>query len=351
MSRVSLTQHAGHTHSGHAHAHPSPADLANVGGIFTLTILLNSVFVAIEFGYGFWAHSTALIADAGHNLSDVLALFLAWGAIILARRLPSPRYTYGLRSASILAALANAMLLLVACGAIAWEAIQRFSAPPAVASLTILTVAGLGIFVNGFSAWLLTKGRQDDVNIRGAYLHMLADAAVSLGVVIAGGVMWYTHAYWLDPVMSLVIVGVILLGTWRLLRESMQLALNAVPAHIDIAAVDTFLRSQEGVVAVHDLHIWGISTTENALTAHLIIPGAYPGDAYLSTLTQALKTRFSIHHTTLQIAQSAAHPRCALHHPASPKSEPKSEPKSGPNHDHDHDHDHDSDHDHHHDHA
>jgi len=193
---------------------------------------------------------TALMADAGHNLSDVLGLILAWSAAILARKAPSERYTYGLRSTSILAALANAMFLLVACGAIAWEAVQRFSQPPAVAGLTVTVVASVGIIINGLSAWLFMKGSKGDLNIRAAYLHMAADAAVSLGVVVAGIAMIFTGWYWLDPVISLAIVAVIIIGTWGLLRESVQLALSAVPAHIEVAAIDGYLRQSTGVTDI-----------------------------------------------------------------------------------------------------
>ena len=263
--------HDGHSHGGHHH-HVDPN---GNGRAFAIAIALNVAFVAIEFTYGFIANSTALMADAGHNLSDVLGLILAWSAVILGRRAPSERYTYGLRSTSILAALANAMLLMVASGAIAWEGIQRFAQPPVVAGLTVTLVAAIGIIVNGLSAWLFMKGSKGDLNMRGAYLHMAADAAVSLGVVITGIIMIYTGWYLLDPLVSLCIVIVIVIGTWSLLRESVQLALSAVPAHIDVSAVDSFLRQCAGVTDIHDLHIWGMSTTESALTVHLVIPAIY----------------------------------------------------------------------------
>jgi cobalt-zinc-cadmium efflux system protein len=266
-----------------------------------------------EFSYGFIANSTALMADAGHNLSDVLGLLLAWGAAILSRKAPNERYTYGLRSTSIMAALANAMFLLVACGAIAWEAIHRFSQPPLVAGLTVTLVAGIGIVINGLSAWLFIKGSKGDLNIRGAYLHMAADTAVSLGVALAGIAMLYTGWYWLDPAISLVIVAVIVISTWGLLRESVQLALLAVPAHIDVTALETYLRQCHGVTDIHDLHIWGMSTTENALTAHLVMPAGYPGDAFMDAIVETLKERFSIQHCTLQVEQGTTHHACALH--------------------------------------
>lgn len=304
-------RHHSHDHSHdhhHAHHHLSP----DHGRAFVIAIALNSLFVGIEFAYGFIANSTALMADAGHNLSDVLGLLLAWGAALLARKAPTARYTYGLRSSSILAALANAIVLLLTCAAIAWEAAQRFAHPPAVGSVTIMLVAAVGIVVNGLSAWLFAHGSKDDLNIRGAYWHMLADAAISLGVVLAGVVMWFTGWYWLDALLSLAIVAVIARGTWGLLRESLQLALSAVPPHIDSAAVATYLRQCPGVTDVHDLHIWGISTTESALTAHLHMPQGHPSDSALQAITHTLQERFRIHHSTLQITQNSATLSCAL---------------------------------------
>jgi cobalt-zinc-cadmium efflux system protein len=298
-----------HAHGDHGHDHPSPA---SYGRAFALAIALNMTFVAIEAGYGFVADSTALMADAGHNLSDVLALALAWAAAVVGKRQPSQRYTYGLRSTSILAALANAMLLLVACGAIAWEAILRFSQPPAVAGLTVSAVAGVGIAVNGISAWLFLSGSKGDLNIRGAYLHMAADAAVSLGVLIAGLMMRYMGAYWIDPVASLVIVAIIMAGTWGLLKESVQLALSAVPRHIDMSAIEAYLRQLPGVRETHDLHVWGLSTTESALTVHLVMPDGFPGDAFMDEVTGELEHRFAIHHATLQIEQGTTVHACAL---------------------------------------
>ena len=303
-------QHAGHSHAGGHHHHGDPS---TQGRAFIVAIALNSIFVAVEFGYGNAANSTALMADAGHNLSDVLGLFLAWAAVVVGRRAPNERFTYGLRSTSILAALGNAMLLLVACGAIGWEAVQRFSQPPAVASVTVMVVAAIGIVVNGLSAWMFVKGSASDLNIRGAYLHMAADAAVSLGVVVAGLVMLFTGWYWLDPLVSLVIVAVILIGTWGLLRESLHLALNAVPPHIVLSAVADYLRKLPGVSDIHDLHIWGMSTTESALTVHLVMPAGYPGDAVIDGITQTLNRRFSVHHSTLQIEQGTTQHACSLH--------------------------------------
>jgi cobalt-zinc-cadmium efflux system protein len=300
--------HSGHSHScGHYHGDPN-----NHGRAFVIAIALNTAFVAIEFAFGFIANSTALMADAGHNLSDVLGLILAWGAAILGRRVPDERYTYGLRSTSILAALANAMFLLMTCGAIAWEAVQRFSQPPAVAGLTVTLVAAFGILVNSLCALLFMKGSKGDLNIRGAYLHMATDAAVSLGVVITGIAMIYTGWYWLDPVISLVIIAVIVIGTWGLLRESVQLALSAVPANIEVAAIDAYLRQRPGVTDIHDLHIWGMSTTESALTVHLVMPDGYPGDAFMDDIMQTLNMRFSVHHSTLQIELGTTTHACSL---------------------------------------
>lgn len=279
---------------------------------FVIAVLLNVVYVIIEFTYGFIANSAALLADAGHNLSDVLALLLAWAAAMLVRKKPSERFTYGLRSTSILAALGNAMLLLIVCGGIAWEAVQRLSYPPVVAELTVTLVAAAGIFINGLSAYLFVKGSKEDINIRGAYLHLMADAAVSLGVVIAGLGMMVTGWYWLDPVISLVIVVIIVIATWGLLRESVHLALNAVPPGIDMPAIDAYLRCCPGVAEIHDLHIWGMSTTESALTVHLVMPDGYPGDAYMDEIMETLRARFNIHHCTLQIELGTTSHACAL---------------------------------------
>jgi len=308
-------QHHTHTHSGHHHTHNHQIhnEPKSHGFAFATAIFLNTVFVIVEFSYGFIANSTALMADAGHNLSDVLGLLLAWGATILSRKLPNERYTYGLRSTTIIAALANAMFLLIACGAIAWEAIHRFSQAPIVAGLTVTIVAGIGIVINGLSAWLFVKGSKGDLNIRGAYLHMAGDASVSLGVVLAGIAMLYTDWYWLDPVISLIIVLVIVFTTWGLLRDSMQLALVAVPAHIDVSEVASYLRQCPGVTDIHDLHVWGMSTTESALTTHLVMPMGYPGDAFMDTIVSTLKERYAIQHCTLQVELGTTNHACALH--------------------------------------
>lgn len=298
------------------HGHHSDHDhhkVANYGLAFLLAIILNSTFVAVEFGYGFISNSTALMADAGHNLSDVLSLILAWGASVLGRKSPSARYTFGLRKSSILAALVNAMVLLVACGAIAWEAAHRFAQPPQVAGMLVTTIAGVGIVINGLSAWLFMRGGQEDINIRGAFLHMATDALVSLGVVIAGLLMVYQGWYWADPAISLVVVAVIMFGTWGLLRESMQLALNAVPANIDLPAINQYLRQYPGVTDIHDLHVWGISTTESALTVHVVMPNGHPGDNILDNITHELEHHFNIKHSTIQIEQGTTKHTCSLH--------------------------------------
>lgn len=319
----------GHHHGfGHHHHHmPDPAGHERA---FALAIGLNALFVAIEFTYGFIAHSTALMADAGHNLSDVLGLVLAWGAAALAKRAPTHRYTYGLRGSSILAALGNGLLLMVACGAIALEAVQRFTEPAPVQGMTVSIVAGIGVLINGFSAWLFMAGSKSDLNLRGAYLHMAADAALSLGVVISGLLIMGTGWTWVDPAVSLAIVVVIVIGTWSLLRESVLLSMAAVPPGVDANAVRDFLCNQPGVKEVHDLHIWAISTTENALTAHVVMPGGYPGDRVLDEMVDKLRSDFGIHHCTLQVEEGTTHHGCAL----------------GDHHGHDHDHEHDHDHAH-----
>jgi len=307
------TDHHDHHHDNHEHSHHDHHPTIDYGRAFLIAIILNIAFVITEFTYGLIANSTALMADAGHNLSDVLGLVMAWGATLLARQKPNERFTYGLRSSSILAALANAVLLLVACGGIAWEAVHRFTNPPEVAGATVIWVAALGIVINGVSAWLLCVASKDDLNIRGAYLHMLADAAVSFGVVLSGLVILLTGWYWIDPLMSLIIVAVIVVGTWNLLRESTQLALLAVPKSVDLMKVSEFLQQQPGVTAIHDLHIWAMSTTESALTVHLVMPAGYPGDVFMDELTQTLKQTFAITHSTLQIEQGTTEHNCCLH--------------------------------------
>ena len=292
---------AGHSHD-HGHAHGP----ANHGPAFAIGVALNLAFVGVEATYGFLSGSMALLADAGHNLSDVLSLALAWGASVLAKRAPSGRFTYGFKSSTILAALANAGLLLVAIGGIAFETLNRMAAPPAVEGRTMMVVAGIGILINGATALLFARGRAHDINIRGAFLHMAADALVSLGVVVAGLAILLTGERWIDPVTSLVIVLVIAWGTWGLLKDSVKLGLNAVPEHIDEAAVRAHLAALPGVTAVHDLHIWPMSTTEAALTAHLVMPAGCPGDAFLHDLARRLEHDFAIGHTTVQVETGQA---------------------------------------------
>jgi cobalt-zinc-cadmium efflux system protein len=298
-------QHHDHGHHGHAHA---PKDF---GRAFAIGTALNLGFVIVEATYGWLANSMALIADAGHNLSDVLGLLMAWGAATMAKRPPSARYTYGLRSTTVLAALANAILLLVAVGAIAWEAIERLQQPVPVGSMTVIVVAAIGIAVNAGTAMLFMSGGRDDINIRGAFLHMAADAGVSLGVVLAGVAILLTGRQWIDPAVSLVVAAVIVWGTWSLLRQSVNLALDGVPAGIDPAAVRDLLAGLPGVTSLHDLHIWPIGTTETALTCHLVMPAGHPGDAFLAGAAHQLAERFAIRHATLQIEIGDAN-ACAL---------------------------------------
>jgi cobalt-zinc-cadmium efflux system protein len=284
-----------HDHGGHQHV---PRDF---GRAFAIGVTLNTLFVVVEVIFGLIGNSTALLADAAHNVSDILGLLIAWGAAALTQRPPTERFTYGLRSSSILAALFNAMFLLVAVGAIGWEAFHRFVTPQPVASGTMMIVAAVGILINGLTAWLFVSGRMSDINIEGAFLHMAADAAVSAGVVIAGAAILMTGWLWLDPLASLVICAVILWSTWTLLARSVRMSLDAVPDAIDPQEVRTFLANLPGVSDVHDLHIWPISTTNTALTCHLVMTGGHPGDQFLSKLTHDLEHRFSIDHATVQI--------------------------------------------------
>ncbi|GLK74970.1 cobalt transporter [Methylopila jiangsuensis] len=292
--------HSGHSHGpgGHSHAPTS------FGKAFAIGIGLNTVFVVIEAGYGYASNSLALVADAGHNLSDVLGLVVAWIAATLASRPPSPRFSYGLRSSSIMAALFNAIFLLIAVGMITWEAIQRFFDPQPVAGVTVMVVAAIGVLINGFTAFLFMSGRKGDINIKGAYLHMVADAGVSVAVIVAGLLVIVTGWEWLDPVVSLMIAAVITIGTWGLLRDSVTMSLDATPPGIDPAAVAAFLQERPGVIEVHDLHVWPMSTTETALTAHLVMPSGHPGDAAMRLIAQELEERFGIAHPTIQIELS-----------------------------------------------
>lgn len=283
-----------HGHDHHAHA-PSFTDKR-----YTIAIALNAGFVAMEAAAGFAANSTALLSDAAHNLSDVLGLALAGGAAWLAKRGASDKRTYGFSKATVLAALANALVLVGACGGIFWEALKRLIEPEATQALWVMVIAAAGVIVNGSTALLFMAGRERDVNVRGAFLHMLADAGVSAAVIVVGAVIWLTGANWLDPAISIAVVVLILWGTWGLLRESLDLALDAAPPHIDVAAVRTFLCAQPGVTAVHDLHVWAMGANEPALTAHLVRPDG-SDDAFLAAVSDGVAHQFGIKHVTVQV--------------------------------------------------
>jgi cobalt-zinc-cadmium efflux system protein len=292
---------AGHSHShDHGHAH-APADF---GRAFAIGIALNLAFVVAETVFGFLANSMALLADAGHNLSDVLGLVVAWAGTVMAKRASSPRFTYGLKKASILAALINGLFLLVAVGAIGAEAIRRLFDPAPTDGLTVIVVAAIGIAINGATALMFARGRDTDINIRGAYLHMSADAAVSGAVVFAGLVILWTGQRWVDPVMSLAVAAVILWGSIGLMRESVGMSLMGVPSGIDVDQVEAALGELAGVETVHDLHVWPLSTTETALTAHLVAPDVPSTDRLLSDARRMLHDRFHIDHCTLQIERT-----------------------------------------------
>ncbi|MBV8778417.1 MAG: cation transporter [Alphaproteobacteria bacterium] len=299
-----------HAHRGHAHAHVGPSH--GFGRAFAIGIALNLGYVAAEAAYGLVTGSLSLLADAGHNLGDALGLGLSWGAAALGRRGPSARFTYGFGSSSILAALANAVILLVVTGGIAWEAIWRLEHPVPVAGTTVAWVAAVGIAVNGGTALLFLGGRTDDLNLRSAFLHMVADALVALGVVAAGAAIALTGWLWLDPAVGLAVSAFIVYATWDLVKQALGLALDAVPQGVDAAAVRTHLLALPGVAALHDLHIWGMSTTETALTCHLVMPGGHPGDDALSRIAHELDHRFGVHHTTLQIELGDSGEACAL---------------------------------------
>ncbi|GAA5061517.1 cation diffusion facilitator family transporter [Erythrobacter westpacificensis] len=290
----------GHDH-GHGHGHGHSHAPADFGRAFAVGIVLNTAFVVVEATFGFLSGSMALVADAGHNLSDVLGLLIAWGASVAAKKPPSDRFTYGLKSSTILAAFANAMLLLVAIGAILIETIDRLIDPVEPEGWTMIWVAGVGIVINTATALMFMRGRKHDLNIRGAFLHMAADALVSVGVVIAGVAILMTGYVVIDPIVSLVIVAVIAWGTWGLLKDSVKMGLLAVPDTIDDCKVRAYLRGLPGVEAVHDVHIWPMSTTETALTAHLVMPGGHPGDAFLRDASHALEHHHAIGHVTLQV--------------------------------------------------
>ncbi len=296
----------GHDHHHHHHSHGASTH----GRAFAIGVGLNLAYVLVEAGFGFATGSLALLADAGHNLSDVLGLLLAWAGARLSARAPSRSFTYGLGRSSILASLGNALLLLIAVGVIVAEAVERLRAPAPVPGGTVMAVAGVGILVNGATALLFARGRHGDLNVRGAYLHMLADAAVSAGVVLSGGLILLTGWRWLDPAVSLVVAAVITIGTWGLLREALRLSLDAVPSNVDRSAVEAYLRGLPGVVAIHDVHIWPTSTADCALTAHLVRPGAGLDDAFLAQVAHELDHRFGIGHATIQVEAAAADHGC-----------------------------------------
>lgn len=299
--------HDHHDH-GHGHAHGGPHHHVpkDMGPTFAIGVGLNLAFVAAEVGAGLWTGSLALLADAGHNLSDVLSLVLAWGATVLARRAPAGRRTYGLRKGTILASLANAALLLVAIGVIVSEAVRRFADPAPIEAPIVMLTAGIGVLINGATALLFMRGSQSDLNVRGAFLHMAGDAGVSLAVVAGALIMSLTGMLWIDPALSLVIAAVIILGTWGLLRDSADLAMDAAPRGIDVEAVRDWLAGRPGVTEVHDLHIWAMSTTETALTAHVLRPVNTDADRFLHEACEGLATTFKICHATLQVETDAA---------------------------------------------
>lgn len=294
----------------HAHDHDHCHAPADYNRAFAVGVALNVGFVVCEAAFGVMADSVALLADAGHNLSDVLGLLLAWGASFLVRLQPTSRRTYGWRSSTIMAALINAVILLVAVGGIATESIRRFVSPEPVAEKTVIAVALVGVVVNTATALLFLSGRKQDLNIRGAFLHMAADAAVSLGVAVAGLAILVTGRLWIDPAVSLAIAAVILLGTWGLLRESLALAMHAVPPDIDAEEVKSYLKDLPGIEAVHDLHIWAVSTTETALTAHLVKPDPEEDDEMIGRIAAALRKHFGINHATIQWERAHDPCRC-----------------------------------------
>ena len=278
---------------------------------FAVGISLNATFVVVEAVFGVLSGSLALLADAGHNLGDVVGLLLAWGASVLVRRAPTSRHTYGFRRTSVLASMVNAVVLLVAVGALGVEAIQRFGQPSPVASGTVMAVAAVGVVINGFTAWMLHAGHAHDLNIRGAYLHMAGDAVISLGVVVSALVMSLTGWLWLDPAVTLAIALAIGLSSWGLLLESWHLVMDAVPARVPIADVQAYLAGLPGVCAVHDLHVWAMSTSEVALTVHLVKPDGQIDDAWMSRVNAELGDRFHIHHTAIQCERGDASHPCA----------------------------------------
>ena len=307
--------HHGHEHGhGHGHGHHHHPAPSSHGKAFALAVTLNALFVVAETIASFVSGSTALLADAGHNLGDVLSLLLAWGASVLAARPAGPGYTYGLKSSSILAAIANAALLWFALGAVMLETVQRLWQPGEVNGLQVMIVASVGIAVNLASALLFAKGSKDDLNLRAAFQHLMADAVVSASVVFVGLMVVLTGQNWIDPLASLAITVGLAWASWDLLKDAVKMGLLAVPRHVDETAVRAFLGEQAGVTAVHDLHIWGMSTTESALTAHLVVPAGVTGDAFLREIGQALEQRFRIHHATIQIETGSEECSLPSHH-------------------------------------
>lgn len=299
-----------HDHS-HGHAHgPDVASFSSINTSFLIAVAANLAFTVIEAVYGVLTNSVSLLGDAGHNLSDVLGLVLAWGAAYLAQRATSSNYSYGFRKSTILAAVMNAVILVLAAGFIAFESIEKFISPQPIAEVTVMVVATIGIAVNAGTALLFMKGSADDLNLRGAFLHLAYDAAISAGVVVGAGVILLTGLNWIDPLMGLLIVVVILAGTWGLLRDSVNLILDAVPAHIDQDGVRGFLQEIDGVEDIHDLHIWAMSTRENCLTAHLVMPEntLWDDEDGYERISRELETRFNIHHVTLQVEKGVVCP-------------------------------------------
>ena len=297
----------GHGHAEHGHQHHAPRDF---GRAFLIGIALNAGFIVLEVVFGLLSDSLALLADAGHNFGDVLGLVMAWVANELAKRVASSRRTYGWKRATVLAALFNALLLLVGVGAIVWEAIHRFREPPPVEGGTVIWVAALGILVNGATALLFMSGQKEDLNVRGAFLHMAADAAVSAGVMLAGGIILVTNWGWLDPLVSLLVAVVILIGTWDLFADSLNLSLDAVPANIDAAAVQAYLAELPEVSGIHHVHIWALSTTEVALTAHLVKRTPELDDALLGRIREELFHHYGIGHATIQFEGAQCQEKC-----------------------------------------
>jgi len=303
--------HNNHSHN-HGHSHTHCYMPASYGRAFIIGIIINTLFIIAEIIYGLKANSLALLADAGHNAGDVLGLFMSLGAILLAKRKPSERFTYGLQSSSIIIALANAVFLLVSIGAIGWEAILRFNKPEITIGTIVISIAAIGIVINGFTAWLFMSGSKHDLNVRGAFIHMLADTLISLGVVISGAIILKSGWLWLDPLVSLTISIIIIIGTWGLLKDALNLALHAVPKGIDPLKVKNYLTSLDGVKDVHDLHIWAMSTTQVALSAHLLMRNGHPGDDFIKNATNELEHNFNIGHSTIQIEIGNSAAECKL---------------------------------------